>query len=57
MDEMKTTVRTLTFSTNYVTRSPLPRKVGVMTPPPSSYGSAALGHERTSTMFWLFMNK
>jgi len=28
MDEMKTTVRTLTFSTNYVPRPPLSRKVG-----------------------------
>ena len=39
MDEMKTTVRTLTFSTNYVPRPPLPRKVGGHDP--SSYGSAA----------------
>ena len=36
---MKTTVRTLTFSTNYVPRPPLPRKVGGHDP--SSYGSAA----------------
>jgi len=34
MDEMKTTVRTLTFSTNYVPpRPPLPRKVGGHNPP------------------------
>jgi len=32
MDEMKTTVRTLTFSTNMSPRPPLPLKVGVMTP-------------------------
>ena len=34
MDEMKTTVRTLTFSTNYVPPVPLClEKWGVMTPP------------------------
>ena len=33
MDEMKTTVRTLTFSTNMSPRPPLPLKVGGHDPP------------------------
>jgi len=42
MDEMKTTVRTLTFSTNYVPPSPFASKSGGSRPP-SSYGSADPG--------------
>jgi len=42
MDEMKTTVRTLTFSTNYVSPSPFASKSGGHDPP-SSYWSAAPG--------------
>ena len=40
MDEMKTTVRTLTFSTNYVPRPLCLEKWGVM--PPAPMGASPL---------------
>jgi len=39
---MKTTVRTLTFSTNMSPRPPLPLKVGGHDPPPAPMGAPPL---------------
>jgi len=53
MDEMKTTVRTLTFSTNYAPRPPLPHKVGGHDPP-APMGAPPLREGRGGRVVMLF---
>ena len=53
---MKTTVRTLTFSTNYVPPSPFVSKSGGGGhDPPSSYGSAAPAHDAEVKFLLVFL--